>query len=161
MLRLATVRDLERINEIYNHYVRHSTCTYQEEPESSEARVAWFEAHGPDHPVTVVERDGQIVGWGSLSPYRARSAYRFTVENSVYVDHRWHRQGIGTLLLGDLVPRARSAGHHAILAGIDASQEASVALHGRHGFVPVAHLREVGYKFDRWLDVIYMQLVLR
>ena len=157
MLRLATVRDLERINEIYNHYVHQSTCTYQEEPESSEARRAWFEDHGPRHPVTVIERDGQVVGWGSLSPYRARSAYRFSVENSVYVDHRRHRQGLGSLLLEDLIARAGALGHHTIIAGIDAAQTASVALHRRHGFETVAHLREVGYKFDRWLDVIFMQ----
>jgi phosphinothricin acetyltransferase len=161
MLRLATVRDLERINEIYNHFVRHSTCTYQEEPESREGRAAWFEEHGAHHPVTVIEREGQVVGWGSLSPYRTRSAYRFSVENSVYIDHRWHRRGLGSLLLEDLIARARTIGHHTILAGIDSSQVASVALHRRYGFEPVAHLREVGYKFDRWLDVIYLQLLLR
>ena len=77
------------------------------------------------------------------------------------IDHRWHRRGLGSLLLEDLIARARTIGHHTILAGIDSSQVASVALHRRYGFEPVAHLREVGYKFDRWLDVIYLQLLLR
>jgi L-amino acid N-acyltransferase YncA len=160
-LRPATVDDLPRINDIYNHYVLTSTCTYQEEPEAPEARRAWFDRHGPEHPIIVAVADGDVVGWGSLSPFHSRCAYRFTVENSVYVDHRWHRQGIGSLLLEDLVGRARAIGHHSIMALIDESQAASVALHARHGFEKVGQLSEVGYKFEHWLDVVYMQLRLR
>lgn len=99
-----------RDNDIYNHYVVHSTCTYQEAPEPIESRWAWFERRGQEHSVTVAERDGLVIGWGALSPFHARSAYRFTVENSVYVDHRCHRQGIGDALLRDLIGRARLAG---------------------------------------------------
>ena len=159
-IRLAKGEDLARINDIYNYFVRTSTCTYQEEPETMEARRAWFEQHGPVHPLTVAEIDGQVVGWGSLSEYRARSAYRFTVENSVYVDREWHRQGIGSVILRDLIARARLIGHRSIIAGIDSDQAGSAALHARHGFVKVAHLTNVGYKFDRWLDVVFMQLLL-
>jgi phosphinothricin acetyltransferase len=158
-IRLARLDDLASINDIYNHYVHHSTCTYQETPEPIEQRHAWFERHGPAHPVTVAEVDGQVAGWGALSPYHARSAYRFTVENSVYVDHRRHRMGIGDSILADLIARARAAGHRTIVAGIDAGQEASIAIHDKHGFVTVGHMKEVGYKFDRWLDVVYMQLM--
>jgi L-amino acid N-acyltransferase len=160
IVRLAQREDLASINDIYNHYVRHSTCTYQEIPESTEGRKAWFERHGPEHPVTVAEIDGRVVGWGSLSPYHARSAYRFTVENSVYVDHRHHRGGIGTALLADLIARAEAIGHRTIIALIDASQDASISLHVRHGFVTAGHLKDVGYKFGRWLDVVYMQRTL-
>ena len=156
-IRPATAADLPAINAIYNHYVLHATCTYQEEPSTADERTAWFAAHGPNHPVTVAERDGKVVGWGSLSRFHARSAYRNTVENSVYVPHDLHRQGIGSALLADLVERAKSAGHHSILALIDASQRGSVALHAKHGFVEVGRLREVGFKFGRWLDVVYMQ----
>jgi phosphinothricin acetyltransferase len=159
-IRLARHADLPRINEIYNHYVHHSTCTYQEEPDTLEARLAWFEGHGPAHPVTVAEIDGAVVGWGSLSPFRARSAYRFTVENSVYVDHAHHRRGIGAAVLLDLVARARVVGHRSIVAAIDADQPASLAVHAAHGFSEVGRLAEVGYKFGRWLDVVYMQLLL-
>jgi L-amino acid N-acyltransferase len=159
-IRLARRDDLAAINDIYNHYVSRSTCTYQETPESIESREAWFERHGPTHPVTVAELDGRVVGWGSLSPYHARSAYRFTVENSVYVHHERQRTGIGDALLNDLIARARAIGHRTIIAGIDGSQEASVAIHAKHGFVKVAHLKEVGYKFERWLDVLYMQLMV-
>ena len=159
-IRPATEADLAAVNAIYNHYVLHSTATYQEEPESLEARRAWFDRHGPAHPVTVAEVAGAVVGWASLSPFHPRSAYRRTVENSVYIHPVHHRRGIGRALLADLIARATAAGHHTIIAGIDAEQPASVALHAALGFVPVARLNQVGHKFGRWLDVIYMQLML-
>ena len=156
-IRPAAIADLKAINDIYNHYVLTCTCTYQEEPESIEGRRAWFEAHDERHPVTVAELDGQVVGWGALSSFRERSGYRFTAENSVYVRHDIHRCGVGSALLSDLLERARQLGYHTIFAGIDASQEASIALHARFGFVKVAHLKQVGVKFGRWLDVVGMQ----
>jgi L-amino acid N-acyltransferase len=160
VVRPAKEQDLEAINEVYNYYVPRSTCTYQEEPEPIEGRRRWFAHHGPEHPVVVAELGGRIVGWGCLSSYHQRSAYRRTVENSVYVHHEHHRQGIGALILGDLVARARTLGHRTIIAGIDAEQAASVALHARHGFEQVGLLRQVGFKFGRWLDVVYMELLL-
>jgi len=159
-IRPATLADLPAINDIYNHYVLHSTCTYQDEPETPEARAAWFAAHGPRHPITVALVDGQVLGWGSLSPFQKRAAYRNTVENSVYVHPAHHRRGIGRALLADLISRARAIGHHTIIAGIDAEQAASVAIHSAMGFQQVAFLKEVGYKFNRWLHVYYLQLML-
>ena len=157
-IRLATASDLTAINDIYNHYVHESTSTYQERPEPIESRHQWFARHGNAHPVTVAEVDGRVVGWGALSPFHARSAYRFTVENSVYVAADHHRQGIGDALLADLIVRARAIGHRTIIAGIDGDQMASVAIHAKHGFVRAGELREVGFKFGRWLNVVYMQL---
>jgi phosphinothricin acetyltransferase len=159
-IRLARSGDLPRVNAIYNHYVRHSTCTFQETPDTLESRERWFAEHGDSHPVTVAESDGIVAGWAALSRFHARSAYRFSTENSVYVDHEWHRRGIGSRLLEDLITRASALGHHTIIAGIDADQPASVRLHARCGFEPVARLRQVGFKFNRWLDVIYMQRML-
>ena len=159
-IRQATESDLAVINDIYNHYVQHSTCTYQEEPEPLDGRRQWFKHHGDQHPVIVAEAGGQVAGWGSLSAYHPRSAYRRTVENSVYVHHRQHRRGIGSRLLQELIVRARKLGHHAIIAGIDADQPASVALHAKFHFEPVGHLKQVGFKFGRWLDVVYMELIL-
>jgi phosphinothricin acetyltransferase len=157
-IRLAIGDDLPAINDIYNHYVTHSTCTYQTEPETIEARRTWFAAHGPSHPLTVAIDDaGVIVGWGSLSRFHPRAAYGRTVENSVYVHHAHHRRGIGRIILNDLLERAAPAGHHTILALISADQTPSVALHAQAGFVKVGLLKEVGFKFDRWLDVVYMQ----
>ena len=159
-IRLAEARDLERINAIYNHYVAHSTCTYQEEPDTLDERRRWLDAHGERYPVTVAEVDGAVVGWGALSPFHPRSAYRFSTENSIYVDREWHRRGIGSRLLADVIARARAIGHHTVVALVDAEQPASVALHARYGFVEAARLRQVGFKFGRWLDVVYMQRML-
>jgi phosphinothricin acetyltransferase len=159
-IRPATADDLEAINDIYNHYVPCSTCTYQEEPETMKSRREWFASHGDQHPITVAVMSGEIVGWGSLSPFRERSAYRYTVENSVYVSPAHQRRGIGRALLVDLIERARTLGHHSIIAGIDAEQTGSIALHAAVGFRDVADLREVGFKFGRWLHVRYLQLML-
>jgi len=161
LIRPASPGDLQSIDEIYNWYIPRSTCTYQEEIEPFENRERWFEHHGPNHPVTVAVRDAEIVGWGSLSEFRDRAAYRHTVEDSVYVRHDMHGQGIGSALLTDLIDRARAIGHHTMIAGADAEQTASIELHRKFGFETVAHMKEVGYKFERWLDVIFMQLMLR
>jgi phosphinothricin acetyltransferase len=159
-IRLARVDDLPAINDIYNHNVLHSTCTYQEAPEPMEARRQWFAQHGARHPVTVAEMSGRVVGWGALSAYHARAAYRNTVEDSVYVDREYYRQGIGSLILRDLITRARAIGYHAIIASIDAEQTASVALHAKFAFEEVGHFKQVGFKFGRWLGVVYLELLL-
>jgi L-amino acid N-acyltransferase YncA len=159
-IRPAVESDLPAINDIYNYYVLHSTCTYQEEPEIMEDRRQWFHHHSDQHPVIVAMEGEQVVGWGSLSPYHERSAYRFTVENSVYVHHQYFRRGIGSVLLQELIVHSRKLGHRVIIAGIDGEQAASVALHAKFHFERAGHLKGVGFKFGRWLDVIYMQLNL-
>ena len=124
------------------------------------ARWRWFAQHGNKHPVIVAEAGGQVVGWGSLSPFHSRSAYRRTAENSVYVHHEYHRRGIGSLLLRELIAGGRKLGHHAVIAVIDSEQAGSMALHSKFRFKKVGHFREIGFKFRRWLDVIYMELIL-
>jgi phosphinothricin acetyltransferase len=161
----VTIRDAVRddcgaISDIYNHYVSRETCTWALEPETLDERLAWFDHHGPQHPVYVAEAGAAIVGWGSLSVYNPRGGYARTVENSVYIDHRWRRRGVGGALLGRLIEVARRLGHHTIIAGISTEQAASVALHARHGFVETGRLREAGFKHGQWLDVMYMQLML-
>ena len=106
LIRPAAQADLPAINAIYNHYVLTSTCTYQTEPSTDAERLAWFRERGPKHPITVAERHGQIVGWGSLSHFHPRAAYQHTVEDSVYVRHDCHRQGLGRTLLLDLIAGA-------------------------------------------------------
>jgi phosphinothricin acetyltransferase len=159
-VRAATPDDLAAINDIYNHYVVHSTTTYDVEPNTEEERARWFAEHGPEHPVTVAERDGEVLGFGSLSRFRTRFAYRHSVEDSVFVRHDLFRRGIGSAILEDLVRRAKAIGHHTVIGGIDADQRASILLHARHGFAEVARFREVGHKFGRWLDVVFMQRML-
>src|ERR1700722_5904932 len=160
IIRPATENDLAAINDIYNHYVLNSTCTYQEEPEPIVGRQKWFNLHGERYPVIVAEDGGKVVGWGSLSKLHERSAFRNTVENSVYVHDDCHQRGIGSALLQELIARARAFGYHAIVAGIDGEQAASAALHAQFGFQKAGHLKQVGFKFGRWLDVIFMELLL-
>lgn len=159
-IRAATLGDLAAIDAIYNHYVLASTCTYQYEPTTPDERLTWFRARGPEHPVTVATEAGEVVGWASLSSFRERAAYRFSVENAVYVRHDLHRRGIGTRLLADLVERAARLGHRTIVAGISAEQAASIELHRKAGFVDAGLVRDVGFKFDRWLDLLFMQRLL-
>jgi len=159
-IRIATPADRPAIDAIYRHYVLTSTCTYEETPEPDEARRAWFDAHGERHPVTVLESAGEVIGWGSLSPWKGRSGYRHSVELSVYLRPDACGQGHGTRLLADLVERATALGYHALVGGISADQEASIRLHERMGFTRVAHFRETGRKFGRWLDVVYYERVL-
>jgi L-amino acid N-acyltransferase len=159
-LRQATESDLIAINDIYNYYVERSTCTYQEQPEQLSDRREWFRHHQGKYPVTVAECEGQVVGWSSISPYRPRTAYRHTVENSIYIHHEWQRRGIGSLLLEDLIRKSRALGHHVILAVIDSRQTHSIALHEKYNFQRVGHLKHVGLKFGDWLDSIFMELLL-
>lgn len=157
VIREATAEDLGAINDIYNHFVLNSVCTYQEVQSSLEERQKWYDQHREKHPITVAVVDDKVVGWGSLSPYHARSAFRFTVENSVYVHHQKHKRGIGSALLSDLLARSSVLGHRAVIAAIDSEQAGSIALHSKFGFEKVGHLKQVGFKFGRWLDVVYME----
>ena len=160
-LRLARDSDVEPLNGIYNYYVLHSTSTYQETPDTEQDRLRWLaDRDCNSHPVIVAEWGGVVVGFGALSSFHRRSAYRYSVEDAVYVAPEWHRQGIGSAILQALIDRARSAGHRSIIALIDSTQGASIRLHGRHGFVLVGSLQSAGRKFDRWLDVQYHQLLL-
>ena len=159
-LRPATRADLTAINAIYNHYVLHSTCTYQTVPSTEEERAKWFEAHGAKHPVIIVEQAGEVIGWGSLSKLHERQAFDNSVEDSVYLRHDSTGKGLGRVVLAELLKLAQATGHHTVLGAISADQESSIALHEKFGFEKVAHMREVGFKFGRWLDVVWMQKLL-
>jgi L-amino acid N-acyltransferase YncA len=161
-IRPAEERDLPAILEIYNHAVLHTTATYDYEPRSMEHRRAWFEDHArTGFPIFVAEdSNGKVSGWSSLSKYHDRMGYRFTSENSIYVAESSRGRGMGKALLIPLIAAARAKGLRAIIAVIDASNEVSVKLHRGFGFETVGHFKSVGYKFDRWLDVVYMEFLL-
>lgn len=165
-IRPATTADLDAINGIYNHEVLHGVATWDEAPWSAEARLAWFEERTRlGDPVLVAQlhtagRAGGGVGFGYLSPYRARTGWRFTAEDTLYVAPQAQRQGIGAALLGALVEAARARGLHALVAVIEAGNVGSIALHARFGFVEAGRKREVGFKFSRWLDLVEMELLL-
>lgn len=160
-IRLATANDLEAIRAIYNYYVERSTCTYQLELETAEERAAWFRERSARHPATVAELDGVVIGWAALSPWKSRGAYAWCAEGSVYIHHEHHRRGLGKVLLLDLIERGRAAGLHTIIGATSSDQTASLALQQAVGFEVIGTMREVGRKFDRWLDVTYTQLTFR
>ena len=159
-IRLATRADAAAINDIQNHYVIHSTATFLTEPFTLQQRLAWLEGRSPAHPVTVAESGGAVVGWAALGEFRSRPAYRHTTEFSVYVHPDRHRRGIGRALLADLTARAREIGHHALVGGCCSESTGILALLEASGYQRVAHFPEVGRKFDRWLDVVFMQRLL-
>lgn len=162
LLRPATLEDLAAINAIYNHYVSTSTATYQTRPETIEARHAWFTGRDmARHPVMVVESGSQIAAWGSLSPFGKREAFAGTVENSIYVHHEFLRRGLGRRLLLDQLAHASKVGHHTLIAAISGEQTASLELHLAHGFIESGRLREAGWKFGHWLDLVYLQKMLQ
>jgi phosphinothricin acetyltransferase len=161
IIRPAEFADAAAISQIYNHYVLHSTATFEEQAESLDDRQNWLANRAEEHPVFVAECEGQIVGWASLSPFKTRSAYRFSAENSIYLHPEWRGQKLGTRLLETLITAARERGYHTLLAVIAAEQEASVALHAKLGFQPCGQFRQVGFKFGRLLDVVLMQILLK
>jgi phosphinothricin acetyltransferase len=158
-IRPATRADLPGILEIYNDAVLTTTATYDYEPRTLEHRTQWFEERQRDnYPVFVAEDDaGRVAGWSALNPFHARMGYRFTSENSVYVAADMRGKGIGKLLLAPLIEGAKARGLHAIIAVIDADNEASIRLHAAFGFEKVGHFKQTGFKFNRWLDVVYME----
>lgn len=157
VVRLAVAADAAAINDILNYYVIHSTATFITVPQTIEERLAWLRDRQEIHPVIVAELDGLVAGWASLSMFRPRQAYRQTAELGVYVRDDLHRRGIGRALVSELIVRARALGHHVIVGGCCHESTASVALMQSLGFAEVARFREVGRKFDRWLDVIFLQ----
>ena len=161
-VRPATHSDLPAIHAIYNEAVIHTTASYDYEPRPFDYRTAWFENHEALRlPVFVaIDEQAEVLGWSSLSRYHERKGYQFTVENSVYVAANQRGRGIGTLLMPPLIQSAGDLGLHAIIAAIDAENESSVRLHRRFGFEIVGRFKQVGFKFDRWLDVIYMQRLI-
>ena len=159
-VRLATVADAEAIRAIYNIEVLESTVTFDLVPRSLEEQRQWLTARSGAHAVLVAERDGDVIGFASLSPYRDRPAYSTTVEDSVYVHREAQGGGVGKALLGALVDTATAHGFHAVMARIVGGHDASIALHRAHAFDIVGTEREVGRKMGRWLDVVVMQRLL-
>jgi len=160
-IRPAGTDDLQAMLAIYNHAIINTTAVYDYQPRTSDAQRQWFETKQAQRlPVLVAVDSATIIGFGSFGPFRPWPAYQFTVENSLYVDSAFRRKGAGTALLASLVTAAHTAGYHTMVAGIDATNEASLALHRKAGFEPVAHFREVGWKFERWLDLVFMERLL-
>ncbi|HVF73033.1 MAG TPA: GNAT family N-acetyltransferase [Chthoniobacterales bacterium] len=159
-LRTATPADAGAITDLLNHYVSKTTSTFITEPQTVEQQIAWFTQRSERYPAVAVETGGRLIGWGALSPHNPRGGYRYSADISIYLHPDFHRQGIGRALLRELIERARSLGHHVLVAGCCTESTASIALHESLGFERVGTFRQIGRKFDRWLDVVYLQLIL-
>lgn len=160
-LRNATEADLPAILDIYNEVILTTTAVYSEQPHTLQMREAWYhERRAAGFPVIVAEADGSIAGFGTYGHFRAWPCYRFTVEHSVYVHAGMRGQGISKVLLTEIISLATSAGMHALIAGVDSENSVSLQLHQKFGFEQVARFKEVGFKFNRWLDLIFLEKIL-
>lgn len=161
VIRAVTAADSEAVARIYNHYVQETIVTFEEQPVSSTAMAQRIrDSMSAKLPWLVAEQAGDLVGYALASKWKERCAYRFSREVSVYVDASYVRQGVGSRLYDRLLSQLERQGTHAVMAGIALPNEASVALHESLGFQKVAHFKEVGFKFDRWIDVGYWQRTL-
>jgi L-amino acid N-acyltransferase YncA len=157
----ATEDDLPAILAIYNEVIEHSTAIYSETPVTLEDRTNWFRTRvGQGYPILVARDAADVVGYSTFGDFRAWPGYRFTVEHSVHVRADRRGQGIGSQLVAALIPRAQALGKHVIIGGIDADNLASIRMHERLGFERAAHMKEVGWKFGRWLNLLFMQRTL-
>lgn len=160
-IREAIEEDLQQLLVIYNEIILNTTAVYDYDPHTMEMRTQWFETKKVQgFPVFVAEEDGKILGFSSIGPFRAWAAYKYSVENSVYVAADARGKGIGKLLIPPLIEAAKKLQLHTIVAGIDATNEASLKLHKSFGFEEVAHFKEVGWKFGKWLDLKFLQLIV-
>lgn len=160
-IRTAVESDLPEMLLIYNDIILNTTAVYDYKPHTIEMRQAWFRTKQEQgFPVFTAEDNRKVVGFSSIGPFRAWAAYKYSVENSIYVAPDCRGKGIGKLLLPPLIDAAQQLNMHTIIASIDATNESSLRLHKSFGFEETAHFKQVGYKFGRWLDLKFLQLML-
>ena len=159
IVRPAAPRDLPAIQSIYAYHVLHGLASFEEEaPPLEEMRRRYEDVARQGLPYLVAEESGEVLGYGYCTLYRARSAYRFTLEDSIYVKHGQQGRGVGRALLGELIARCEALDYRQIIAVIgDSANAASIAVHASLGFARAGNLRSTGYKFGRWVDSVLMQ----
>jgi phosphinothricin acetyltransferase len=160
LIRPALPADAPRIGQIYNHHVRETIVTFEELPVADEEMARRIADTTAEFPWLVLEIDGSVAGYAYASTWKRRSAYRFTVESTIYLAQEYLGRGLGAGLYGALIGELRSRGLHSAIGGISLPNPASIALHERLGFRHIGQLREVGWKFGKWVDVGYWQLLL-
>lgn len=158
LIREATHADLPAILTIFNDVIATSTAVYLDNPVTLEDRIQWLEGRqAQGYPVLVAEEQGTVLGFASFGDFRAYHGYRYTVEHSVHLAEAARGKGIGSALVQALFPYAQALNKHVMIASIDAANEGSIRFHERLGFTSGAYLPQVGYKFGRWLDMVFMQ----
>lgn len=161
MIREATKNDLTDILEIYNDAILHSTAVYTYTPQTLENREIWYQQKVEEgYPILVWEQDGKAVGFATFGPFRAWPAYKYSIEHSVYVNEGYRGKGIGKFLMKELIGIANEREYMTLIAGIDATNEGSIAMHKNFGFVHSGTIEKAGFKFNRWLDLAFYQLNL-
>lgn len=160
-IRNAVDNDLQEILDIYNDTILNTTAVFQYEVHTIEMRNQWFAQKQKDRfPVFVAVEDNVVVGFSTFGPFRAWQGYKYSAEHSIYVEKKYRGKGIGKMLLQPLIDEARKMNMHTIIVGIDADNKTSIAFHKQFGFEEVGYIKEVGWKFERWLDLVFMQLIL-
>jgi phosphinothricin acetyltransferase len=160
-IRSATEADIPAILAIYNDAVLNTAAIWNDDIVDLDNRLAWFAARqAQGYPVLVAVEGDHVLGYASYGDFRAFQGYRFTVENSIYVASSARGKGAGSALLGALVDHAAANGKHVMVAGIEAGNDVSIRLHARHGFVETARMPELGFKFGRYLDLVFLQKTL-
>ncbi|MDM5337328.1 N-acetyltransferase family protein [Fictibacillus enclensis] len=161
MIREATSNDLKDILAIYNDAILNTTAVYAYQPQTLENRQIWYQQkRDENYPILVYEQDNKVVGFATFGPFRAWPAYKYSIEHSVYVDKEYRKKGIGTSLLKELIAIANQREYITLIAGIDAANEKSIAIHKNFGFVHAGTIKKAGFKFNRWLDLAFYQLEL-
>lgn len=159
-VRPATVADLEAINRIHGPEVLHGTATWDTEPWTLDQRREWFSHHDAMNPVLVAEHQGEVVGFAYVTLVSQKAGWRFTREDTIYIDERFRGQGVGDLLLGALLALLRELGVRLVIASITSTNTASIRLHAKYGFEVMGEMKNAGYKFGQWLNTTYMQVDL-
>jgi len=160
MIRDISIIDASQICKIYNYYVLNTIITFEETPVSEEEMKSRIELTIEKLPWIVYEKKGQILGYAYASEWKSRCAYKHSLETTVYLKNGVSGNGIGSLLYEELISRLKKINYHAAIGGISLPNEASIALHEKFGFEKIGQFREVGYKFDKWIDVGYWELIL-
>ena len=161
LIREAKRTDLPSILDIYNDAIINTTAVYDYTPHTFEMRLQWYvDKLNKGIPVIVAEINDRLVGFTSYGPFRAWPAYKYSIEHSVYVHHDFRNQGIARKLLTHLIDTVKNKEVHTIIAGIDADNSASIHLHKPLGFEDAGHFSQVGYKFGKWLNLTFLQLIL-
>lgn len=159
-IRPACEGDLEAINRIHNPEIEHGTATWDLEPWTIDERRAWFEEHDETTPVIVAEHASAVVGFAYVTFVSHKKGWRFTREDTIYIDERYRGRGVGDRLLAALLERMRELGVRLVIASITSTNEASIRLHRKHGFETMGEMRNAGHKFGQWHSTTYMQVDL-
>jgi len=160
VVRAATEDDLPAINRIHNPEILHGTATWDVEPWTEEQRREWFRGHDELNPVLVAEHEGEVIGFAYVTLVSQKTGWRFTREDTIYIDERYRGRGVGDRLLAALLAVLKGLGVRLVIASITSTNQTSIRLHAKYGFTVIGEMKNAGYKFGQWHSTTYMQVDL-